>query len=76
MIRAVVVSKADLGRDLEGTVLYRHNVERRSAVDAASVRRIADEGRLDVVVVDSGMPGASALVSSLRQDPAYWALYD
>lgn len=70
MIRAVVVTRADLGRELEGTVLYRHNVERRTAADVAAVRRLADEGRLDVVVVDSAMAGASALVSTLRQDPA------
>jgi CheY-like chemotaxis protein len=70
VIRAVLVSRADLGRELEGTVLFRHNVERQSASDAAGVRRLADGARLDVVVVDGAMAGASSLVSALRQDPA------
>jgi DNA-binding response OmpR family regulator len=70
VIRAVLVSTTDLARELEGTVLYRHNVERQSASDAAEVRRMADGTRIDVVVVDSAMAGASALVSVLRQDPA------
>jgi len=69
MIRAVVVSMADIGRDLEGTVLFRQNVERHVAYEPAEVRRLADEGRVDVVVVDAAMPGASALVAALRQDP-------
>lgn len=69
MIRAVIVSSADVGRELEGTVLFRHNVERRVAYDLADVHRLADEARLDVVVVDTAMPGASAIVSALRQDP-------
>jgi CheY-like chemotaxis protein len=69
MIRAVVVSTSDIGRDLEGTVLFRQNVERHVAYEPNEVRRLADEGRLDVVVVDAAMPGASAIVAALRQDP-------
>jgi CheY-like chemotaxis protein len=69
MIRAVVVSTGDIGRDLEGTVLFRQNVERHVAYEPAEVHRLADEGRLDVVVVDAAMPGASAIVAALRQDP-------
>jgi CheY-like chemotaxis protein len=69
MIRAVVVSVADLSRDLSGTLLYRSNVERLAAAGYADVRRLAQEGRPDVVVVDSALPGAAALVASLRQDP-------
>jgi CheY-like chemotaxis protein len=69
LIRAFVVSAADLTRDLQGTLLYRSNVERCAARDLAGVRRFAQEGRPDVVVVDSALPGAAALVAALRQDP-------
>ena len=69
MIRAVVVSASDLAAELGGTVLFRHNVERLRASGAEEVRRAADEGRLDVVVVDTAMPGAAAIVAALRQDP-------
>ena len=69
MIRAVVVSTSDLAPELGGTVLFRRNVERLSAAGAEEVRRAADEGRLDVVVVDSAMPRAAAIVAALRQDP-------
>ena len=70
MIRAVVVSAADLSRELRGTVLYRSNVERCPAKGLSEVRQLALAGRLDVVVVDSALPGAAALVAALRQDPA------
>ena len=70
MIRAVVVTRRELARELEGTVLHRHNVERLTAADAADVRRLAEAARLDVVVVDAALTGASALVAALRQDPA------
>lgn len=69
MIRAALISPADLGAELGGTVLYRKNVERLPASGPEEVRRLADQGRLDVVVVDSALPGAPALVAGLRQDP-------
>lgn len=69
MIRAVVLAPGDLLPELGGTVLFRKNVERIAAAGAEDVRRLADEGRLDVVVVDSALPGAAALVAALRQDP-------
>lgn len=69
MIRAVIVSAADIGRDLEGTVLFRRNVERRVADDAEEVRKIADEARIDVIVIDSATPGAGLIINALRQDP-------
>jgi hypothetical protein len=69
VIRAVVVSTGDVGRELEGTVLFRGNVERHVAYELAEVRRLADEARLDVVAVDAALPGASAIVAALRQDP-------
>jgi CheY-like chemotaxis protein len=70
VIRAVVVAASDLAPDLGGTVLFRRNVELVRASRVEEIQRVADEGRLDVVVVDSAMPGASALVAALRQDPA------
>ena len=69
MIRAVVVAASDLAAELGGTVLFRRNVERLRASSAEDVRRVADEGRLDVVVVDTAMPGAAGIVAAVRQDP-------
>jgi CheY-like chemotaxis protein len=70
VIRAVVVSASDLAAELGGTVLFRHNVERLRASGVEDVRKAADAGRLDVVVVDSALPRAAAIVAALRQDPA------
>ncbi len=69
MIRALVISAADLSRELHGTMLYRSNVERCAAKDLPGVRQLVQQGRPDVVVVDSALPGAAALVTALRQDP-------
>jgi CheY-like chemotaxis protein len=69
VIRAVLLAPASLASELGGTVLFRKNVERIPAAGAEEVRQLADGGRLDVVVVDSALPGAAALVAALRQDP-------
>ncbi len=69
MIRAVFVSASELALELGGTVLFRHNVERLRVSRLEEIRRIADEGQLDVVVVDSALPGAAGVVAALRQDP-------
>jgi CheY-like chemotaxis protein len=69
VIRAVLLAPASLSSELGGTVLFRKNVERIPASGAEEVRQLADGGRLDVVVVDSALPGAAALVAALRQDP-------
>ena len=69
MIRAAVAAPSDLSRDLGDTVLFRSNVERILVSGAEEIRRLADEGRLDVVIVDSALPGAAGLVAALRQDP-------
>ena len=69
MIRAVIVTAADLSRELQGTVLFRSNVERLTATTFEDVRQIAAGGRPDVVVVDSALPGAVAVVAALRRDP-------
>jgi CheY-like chemotaxis protein len=69
VIRAVLVAASDLATELGSTVLFRHNVERLRVSGAEEVRKAADEGRLDVVVVDTAMPGAAAIVAALRQDP-------
>lgn len=68
MIRAVLVSSVELSGELQGTLLYRSNVERLAALDLEDVRRHAEQGRPDVVVVDSALPGAVTLVAALRQD--------
>jgi CheY-like chemotaxis protein len=69
VIRAVIVSVSDLAPELGHTVLFRHNVERLGASRAEDVLRIADAGRVDLVVVDSALPGAAGVVGALRQDP-------
>ncbi len=68
MIRAVLVSATELVHELHETMLYRSNVERLAAQELSDVRRYAEQGRPDVVVVDSALPGAVALVAALRQD--------
>jgi CheY-like chemotaxis protein len=69
VIRAVLLAASDLSLELGGTVLYRRNVERLPAAGAEAVRELADAGHLDVVVIDSAMPEAVAVVAALRQDP-------
>jgi CheY-like chemotaxis protein len=69
VIRAAIAAPSDLSRELGETVLFRANVERTRVSGVEDIRRLADEGRLDVVVVDSSLPGATALVAALRQDP-------
>jgi len=68
-MRAVLMSAEDLQPKLAGTILYRSNVERLAATGAAEVKRLASAGRIDVVVIDSALPGAAAQVAALRQDP-------
>ena len=68
MIRAVLVAPRDLAPELGGTVLFRRNVERLPVDGADGVRRLADEGHLDVVVIDSALPGAPAVVAALRRE--------
>jgi CheY-like chemotaxis protein len=70
VIRAAIAAPSDLSGELGSTALFRRNVERTVVSGLDDVRRLADEGRLDVVVVDSALPGAAALVAALRQDPA------
>jgi CheY-like chemotaxis protein len=69
VIRAVVVSPRDLAPELGETVLFRRNVERVQATGLEEARRLSEESRPDVLVVDSSLPGAAALVAALRQDP-------
>jgi CheY-like chemotaxis protein len=70
VIHAAVAAPSDLSLELGATALFRKNVERVVVSGPEDVRRLADEGRLDVVVVDSALPGAAALVAAVRQDPA------
>jgi CheY-like chemotaxis protein len=69
VIRAALLAPQDLAPELGGTVLFRSNVERLPVNGPGEVRVLADAGRLDVVVIDSALPGASGLVAALRQDP-------
>ena len=74
MIRAAVLAPTDLAAELGGTVLFRRNVERLRVNGLDELRGLADAGHLDVVVVDSALPGAAAMVAALRQDPITRAL--
>jgi len=69
VIRAALVAASDLTPELGGTALFRQNVERVLVSGVDEIRRLADEGRLDIVVVDSALPGAAGVVAALRQDP-------
>jgi len=69
VIRAVLVSAVDLAPQLQDTLLFRNNVERLTASTAAEVRRHAEQGGIDVALIDPALPGASSLVAALRQDP-------
>jgi CheY-like chemotaxis protein len=69
VIRAALVATRDLGPELGGTVLFRSNVERLPVAEIGELLHLADEGPLDVVVIDSALPGAAAMVAALRQDP-------
>jgi CheY-like chemotaxis protein len=69
LIRAALLAPQDLAPELGGTVLFRSNVERLPVSGLDELRQLADEGRLDVVVVDSALPGAPAMVAALRHDP-------
>jgi CheY-like chemotaxis protein len=69
VIRAVLISAVDLSRELHATALFRNNVERLSAMGTGDVKRHAQQGRVDVIVIDSAMSGASGMVAALRQDP-------
>jgi hypothetical protein len=74
MIRAVLLARGDLGRELSGTALFRSNVQRLPGTSAADVRRHAEGGSVDVVVVDSALPRAAEVVAALRSDATTRAL--
>jgi CheY-like chemotaxis protein len=69
VIRVVLAAPADLAQELGGTVLFRRNVDRVKATSLEAVRRVADGGKLDLVVLDSALPGAAGIVEGLRRDP-------
>jgi CheY-like chemotaxis protein len=69
VIRVVIAAPADLAPELGATVLFRHNVDRVTVSGLDEIRRIADAGKLDLVVLDSALPEAAELVGALRRDP-------
>jgi CheY-like chemotaxis protein len=68
VIRAVLLAKGDLSRELSGTALWRSNVQRLAATGSGDTRRHFEAGGIDVVVVDSALAGAAGVVAALRQD--------
>lgn len=69
MILALVCAPGPLDLELRDSVLYRRNVERRWARNAAQARAQAAADKPDIVVVDSMLPEAARLVAELRDDP-------
>jgi len=69
VIHVVVLSERNLEPELGGTLLFRRNVERVPARTTAEIFRAAEEGRADVVLLDSALPGAAAIAIELRRDP-------
>ncbi len=69
MIHAVIVSAHDLEDQLRETLLFRSNVARVRASGLDEVRRAAQQGRVDIVIVDAALPDAPALAAALRREP-------
>ncbi len=69
MINVVIVSAHDLQEQLRGTLLFRSNVARIRASGLEEVRRAAQAGKVDVVIVDAALPDAPALTAALRREP-------
>jgi hypothetical protein len=69
VIHAVIVSARDLEDELRETLLCRSNVARVRASGLDEVRRAAQQGRVDVVIVDAALPDAPGLAAALRREP-------
>ena len=69
MINVVIVSARDLQDQLRGTLLFRSNVARIRASGLDEVRRAAQAGTVDVVLVDAALSDAPALAAALRREP-------
>jgi hypothetical protein len=69
VINVVIVSTRDIQDQLRGTLLFRSNVARIRASSLDEVRRAAQAGKVDVVLVDATLPEAPALAAALRQEP-------
>ena len=69
MINVVIVSAHNLQEQLRGTLLFRSNVARIRASGLEEVRRAAQAGKVDVVIVDAALPDAPALAAALRREP-------
>jgi len=69
VIHAVIVSAHDLEDQLRETLLFRSNVARVRASGLDEVRRAAQQGRVDIVIVDAALPDAPALTAALRREP-------
>jgi hypothetical protein len=69
VINVVIVSAHDLHEQLRGTLLFRSNVAHIRASGLDEVRRAAQAGKVDVVIVDAALPDAPALAAALRREP-------
>jgi CheY-like chemotaxis protein len=69
VINVVIVSAHDLQEQLRGTLLFRSNVARIRASGLEEVRRAAQAGKVDVVIVDAALPDAASLAAALRREP-------
>ncbi|HXB57401.1 MAG TPA: PilZ domain-containing protein [Vicinamibacteria bacterium] len=69
MLVVLVCSPRSLESELNQTVLWGQNVERRLARDREQARLLAAQRRPDIIVVDQELDGAARLVSAFREDP-------
>jgi len=69
VINVVIVSAHDIQDQLRGTLLFRSNVARIRAYGLDDIRRAAQAGKVDVVLVDAALPEAPALAAALRREP-------
>lgn len=69
MLVALICTRMSVERDLDGTVLWRNNIERRIARNFEEARAQAAAARPNIIAVDHRLPEAAALVGQLREDP-------
>lgn len=70
MLVALLCSARDLGAELEGTLVWRRDVDRHWVRRVEDALVTAREQRPHVVLVDPELPGAEGLVRSLRETAA------
>jgi len=68
MITVLLCSVKPLDDLLNGTLLWREDVNRRLAHSVDEAEQVVKQGEVDILVVDRDLPGASELIGALRKD--------